>query len=456
MNEPANTAAREASGSAPGGESADAGTTPSNGELFAPHPLRQMVLGEMHARPFQLVQTPRVFLHYGFATDDAAAQVDREWFKGFCQAQGVGGPSRGERHFTVAFAGGLLRWERHAEFTTYTWDGAPAAGSGVFGPLPANTPFGTKFRAPGPLLVAARLDLIAGKAGEPIDFAGLFDMTSLAASQVDAGAAVAATDFRQDGDGRTRILVVDTGDAPQGIGSVCQRLLEVETYRTLALLGLPEAQRLAPQISATESSLATIASEILESTGLDANQALLHELSQMAAEVEAGSAASGYRFGASRAYDEIVTLRLAALGDVALPGCNSWRGFLARRLRPAMRTCETTEERQNALSRKLARAATLLRTRVDVELERQNRDLLEAMNRRARLQLRLQQTVEGLSVAAISYYVVGLIGYVAKGGKELGLPYDAGILTAAAVPLVLLVIWWLVRRIRRHHDEADE
>ena len=120
-----------------------------------------------------------------------------------------------------------------------------------------------------------------------------------------------------------------------------------------------------------------------------------------------------------------------------------------------MRTCETTEERQNTLSRKLARAATLLRTRVDVELERQNRDLLKAMNRRARLQLRLQQTVEGLSVAAVSYYVVGLIGYMAKGGKELGLPYDAGILTAAAVPLVLLVIWWLVRRIRRHHGDPD-
>jgi len=106
------------------------------------------------------------------------------------------------------------------------------------------------------------------------------------------------------------------------------------------------------------------------------------------------------------------------------------------------------------LSRKLARATTLLRTRVDVELERQNRSLLQSMNRRARLQLRLQQTVEGLSVAAVSYYVVGLIAYLAKAAKDAGLPVpSANITTGVAVPLVVLLIWWLVRRIRKHHGE---
>jgi uncharacterized membrane-anchored protein len=133
--------------------------------------------------------------------------------------------------------------------------------------------------------------------------------------------------------------------------------------------------------------------------------------------------------------------------------------FLSRRLSPAMRTCQTIEERQAMLSRKLARATTLLRTRVDVDLEQQNRSLLQSMNRRARLQLRLQQTVEGLSVAAISYYVVGLLAYLAKGGKEAGLPLPpATVTSAAAVPLVVLVIWWIVHRIRAHHakEELDD
>lgn len=435
---------------------ADVLSASSESAAFAPHPLRQMLLGEVHARPFQRTETPRVFLHYGFATDEAAASADRDWFDGFCQARGVAGPGTGARHHTVAFAGGFLRWERHAEFTTYTWDGAPLPGGEVFGPLPANTPFGAGFHAPGPLLVAARLDLIAGEPEEDFEFGSLFDAASLAVSRVEGGTATAASDFHQDGDGRTRILVINHAAAPQAIGAVCQRLLEVETYRTLGLLGLPEAHKLGPQISRIEAALSDITAQIRESSGLDANQALLDELSEMAAEVEAGAAASSYRFGASRAYDEIVTMRLVALGEVALQGCGSWGGFLARRMRPAMRTCETTEERQNNLSLKLARAANLLRTRVDVELERQNRDLLKAMNRRARLQLRLQQTVEGLSVAAVSYYVVGLIGYVAKGGKELGVPFDTSIATAAAVPIVLLVIWALVRRIRRHHGDSSE
>ncbi len=73
------------------------------------------------------------------------------------------------------------------------------------------------------------------------------------------------------------------------------------------------------------------------------------------------------------------------------------------------------------------------------------------MNRRARLQLRLQQTVEGLSVAAVSYYVVGLIGYLARGGQEaFGLPWDPAVATAVAVPAVVIMVWALVRRIRRH------
>ncbi|MFZ4534143.1 MAG: DUF3422 family protein, partial [Alsobacter sp.] len=124
--------------------------------------------------------------------------------------------------------------------------------------------------------------------------------------------------------------------------------------------------------------------------------------------------------------------------------------FLSRRMAPAMRTCTMLEERQHQLSEKLSRAANLLRTRVDVEIERQNRDVLSAMNERTRLQLRLQQTVEGLSVAAISYYVVGLAAYVFKGLSDVGLlPVDAGTATAAAVPLAILGVWAVVRRIRR-------
>ena len=160
--------------------------------------------------------------------------------------------------------------------------------------------------------------------------------------------------------------------------------------------------------------------ELRRQSALADNRRLLDELTALAAELEAGAAGSLYRFGASRAYDEIVHTRLRIIGERKVGGLPTWSSFLARRMAPAIRTCATTEERQANLSRKLARAANLLRTRVDVELEQQNQELLKSMNARTRLQLRLQATVEGLSVAAISYYVVGLFGYVVKGAHDAG------------------------------------
>ena len=174
---------------------------------------------------------------------------------------------------------------------------------------------------------------------------------------------------------------------------------------------------------------------------------------ELAAELEADAAASLYRFGASRAYDGIVEERLNALDEEVVPGYDTWAGFLKRRVAPAMRTCRSVEERQANLSRKLTRATTLLRTWIDVEVESQNRDLLASMNDRAKLQLRLQQTVEGLSVAAVSYYVVGLVGYLAKGSVLFGVEVKSEVVTASAVPVTILAVWWMVRRIRRRHSE---
>jgi uncharacterized membrane-anchored protein len=180
-------------------------------------------------------------------------------------------------------------------------------------------------------------------------------------------------------------------------------------------------------------------------------------LTALAADVEAGAAASVFRFGASRAYEEIVEQRLQTIGERKVGGLPTWSSFLARRMKPALRTCVTTEARQSSLSLKLARAANLLRTRVDVELEQQNQELLKSMNARTRLQLRLQATVEGLSVAAITYYVVSLFGYLAKAAHESGsVAVDPSILTAAFVPLAGFAIWWTVRRIRKKHIVGEE
>ena len=418
---------------------------------YVPHPSRAEILGEIHARPFRPARAPRVFLNYAFATDRGQIDADRAFLERFCLARGEPGPGPHSRHHVVAFAGGTLKWERHAEFVTYDWDGPATDARIAFAALPSSHPFGVEFVAPGPLLVATRLDLLTAE-GDVSERAALFDPASLCISEAYGGAGVALTDFRQDGDGRTRILLLDRGLNDQQAGALVQRLIEIETYRCLAMLGLPVAQKLAPEIRNIERDLAAITGEIRNTRGLAANRELLDRLSGLTADLEAHAAAVSYRFGATRAYDQIVKDRLATLHEHHVPGYGTWSNFLARRSEPAMRTVSGLEGRMTDLSTKLARTANLLRTRVDVDLEQQNRDLLESMNKRSRQQLLLQQTVEGLSVAAVSYYVVGLFGYLFKGMKEAHvLPVDPGLATGAVVPLVLLGVFMLVRHIKNAH-----
>jgi uncharacterized membrane-anchored protein len=421
---------------------------------FVQHPLREAVLGEIHARPFHPLVTPRTVLHYAFMSTAETAAEDRERLAARCEMRGIERPGPNTRHMVMKLGEASLRWETHTEFTTYSFDLPPPA-EGV-DPVPAL--FGKDFQPPGPLIVACRLDLVHDD--KPIkERLASFDPNSLAVSLVLGGRALIASDFRPNDHGRTDILVVDTGMYPQEPGSTVQRLLEIETYRTMALLGLPETQRLGPIIRRIEGDLSSITERIRLSTDLEQNRNLLADLTGLAADLEAATAATGYRFGASRAYFEIVRARLDVVDEKALDGYVTWSVFLNRRLLPAMRTIQATDIAQAELAAKLARAAELLRTRVDVELERQNKALLETMNRRGRIQLRMQQTVEGLSVAAISYYVIGLVGYLAKSVTFIDHGIDPDLLTAVAVVPVVLLVWLMVRRIRRRfesHGHAEE
>ncbi|MBL8568874.1 MAG: DUF3422 domain-containing protein [Phreatobacter sp.] len=420
---------------------------------LAPHPLRRQVLDELHARPFQLVDAPRRVLHLAFSTAERPAAAERAALARWCEATGAARPEDGANFHRAAFPTSHLRWERHSEFSTYGWD-VPAPGGDPFHwPLAEPSPVGVSIDPPGPLLVAIDLALVRA-ADLPPGWHDLFDPASLCISALKDETALIATDFRQDARGFTRILVVDRSLTPVAAGSLIQRLLEVETYRCFALLGLPEAQRMAPVIGRIERELVAVAQRMKTATGLESNAALLDTLVAQAAELEAEAALSSFRFGATRAYEALVRSRLAVIGEIPVEGHSTWVAFLDRRFAPAMRTCQTMADRQAELSQKLARAANLLRTRVDIALEEQNRTLLQTMSDRARLQLRLQQTVEGLSIAAVSYYVLGLLGYLFKGGKDAGfLPFEPTVATAAVLPFVVIAMAMVVRRIRRSHGE---
>ena len=186
--------------------------------------------------------------------------------------------------------------------------------------------------------------------------------------------------------------------------------------------------------------------------GAVAEAVILGQLTALSAEIEALAAAAAFRFGAGRAYEAIVIQRIEMMREERLAGRQSFAEFMVRRFDPAMRTCHATERRLAELATRASRIAELLRTRVNVAVEAQNQELLESMDRRAALQLRLQETVEGLSVVAISYYAVSLAGYLlAPLAPVLGLGtgIDKSVLVASAVIPVVGLVWWLIRRMRK-------
>lgn len=417
-----------------------------------PHPLRAAILGEVHARPFTAISVPSRVLHFAFDTTGAAAAADRAALTKFCESRGLPAPLPSEKHHRAPFGTTVLRWEQHSEFTTYTWEMPADPASAPFFPEASSIAAPMRLLPqPGPILVAVDLHLMQEDLPRTAP-ERLFDRSSLAVAENSDGNALYATDFQPGPTGFVRILVANRAMSPDRAGATVQRVIELETYRTLALLGLPEAQRLAPSIAASERRLVEVTDEMRRLGDLASNHKLLDELTALAAEVEAGGAASVFRFGATRAYEEIVGQRLETLGERKVGGLPTWSSFLARRMKPALRTCVTIETRQASLSLKLARAANLLRTRVDVELEQQNQKLLKSMNARTRMQLRLQSTVEGLSVAAVTYYVVGLFSYLVKAAHDSGrVSVEPSVITAAFVPVAAFAIWWTVRRIRRRH-----
>lgn len=271
---------------------------------------------------------------------------------------------------------------------------------------------------------------------------------TLVASSIAEGHAQVFTDFALQADGSSRMVLLAGAMSPRRVGRSVQRLLEIETYRMTALMGLPVARQAGEALAQAERELAALA-EAIRVAERDAEPQLLDRLTRLAGQVESLYAATHARFSASSAYFELVDRRIRDIGEARLRNLQTIGEFMDRRLSPARSTCEWAVRRQNALSERVSRVSNLLRTRVEIAQEQGTQQLLASMNQRQDMQLRLQSTVEGLSVAAITYYVVGLVSYLAKGAQKLGWPWSPESTAAVAIPVVALGVWWSLRRM---HD----
>ncbi len=411
------------------------------------HPSRRAIAGEVHARPYERLLAPVRASHLVMLTGEGTAADDREHLATLCRVFGAAPPAADALFFVAELGPLRLRWERHTEFAAYTLlrtdpFEAPFAETALT-LAPADWLAGL----PGALLVGVHV-AVEGRERGLDEIRRLFDGNSLAGSRM-VGAACAWTDFRLHDDGFGRMLVRDEGLSRGQTGRLLQRLLDVETYRMTALLAFPLARQTAPEIRALEQRLSEVVAACACPGADTPDRELLDELAQLSAEGERLATATGYRFAAARAYDALVRQRVAELREERLEQVQTVAEFMDRRMSPAMRTCEAAAGRIERFAEDVARAGSLLRTRVDIALEEQNADLLRSMDRRAQVQLRLQETVEGLSVVAISYYVLGLIGYAGKGLKASGVPVNPDVAVLIGLPLVVGLVWLGVRRLRR-------
>ncbi len=343
--------------------------------------------------------------------------------------------------------GVCLRWELHTEFSSYT----------LFEPVSAQLPLDFSFddwceAIPGQLIVSLRIDHHAAADMSPEQ--AIADQAprgqQIVVSSIVDGRATLISDF-QPRAGDTRFVLIDAGMTQRQAGRTVQRIWEIETYRLLALLGLPLAKAMGQWLRTSEEQLAGLMDGMGAARNASDEQRLLDQLSKLAADVEHSVARTAFRFGASRAYFAIVMQRIDELRERRVTGFPPLREFMERRLLPPMTTCNAMASRQDELSGRIARNSQLLRTRVDIALEQQNQELLAQMNQRARQQLHLQETVEGLSIVAITYYGSQLVHYLTEGLHLAGVAVVPELATALAIPVISATVWWGMRRFRGAH-----
>ena len=426
--------------------------------------LRRQLHDEVHARPPARIALPAAVLYVALFNDGVSRQAELDALR---QLPGQGDLCLDDlqgNFLRLMLPGYTLKWERHTEFTRYSVvQSQTRANAGWFAAdhwgAQQVLPPGWLARLPGRTFCAIELALLLGDPdraqlllAQARDALG--EHTLAASVMGNQSHSLLVTDFKLRDNGFERMLVYAAAHTSETrAGRIAQRLLEVETYRLMALRGLPVAKTLGPELALAEAQLAQITADLEHSERSD--QALLDALVTLAAGVEKAIAQYSFRFSASRAYHNLVEQRIAELREAPIPGTQTLGEFMRRRLAPAMATVAATELRLNTLSERVSRASALLRTRVDIATEGQNQQLLEKLTRGQAMQLRLQSTVEGLSIAAISYYIISLLLYGAKAIESAGVPIQPNIAVGALIPVVLYGVWRTVRRIHQKLHAAE-
>lgn len=428
------------------------------------HPLRHELLDEIHARSFSDFTGRGRFIRYIYLTPDGDKPL-LDYISTFLKANGQAAIQPDMKFLRIDFDGYAMRVERHTEFLTISMveKGLPKKAGlapGAFDPsaLPY-LPFDWISQMPCDVFHAIWLEV----GGKPEFKLTQHDATNILASRaapgnlISHGAGQLHLSFDRDENGFTRAVLFNNKIVAARMGRLLQRVMELETYRMLAMMGLATTKSYGAVLNKMDNALNALTQDIsatIESPNADM-RGLLSKLSVISATLEKTSAETGFRMSATKAYRDLFMARLHGLQLSYLEGHQGLVGFTDRRMMPAMQTCEAFSKRLERTTARASRAGQLIQTETESKIQEQNRDLLMSMDRRASTQIKLQQAVEGFSIAALTYYGVGLVGHLVAGLPLAELGLDATIVKALAVPIIGITVWTLVRRASRRVTRDD-
>ena len=407
---------------------------------FTEHPLRRWAVDEMRLRRFAPV--PRhcdVYQVVRLVTPEERGKEDR-WLTNV--RPDFDDWTLAPRHGTGTTRAGIqFLWERHTEASTLTLI-FPADGDDAI-----RAPYIRWLeRWPGAVVRATRIFVLPDASGVDAELARQeISGADMVCCDINADLRI-WSDFGIHSDGYGR-LIITAGEVDDGErGRILQRMQELGNYRNMALLGFPTVQQYGPQVDALEARLSDHSRRVA-STDEDDDK-LLDELAAISSDLELIRSATSFRLSATAAYAEVAADRLAALDVRPVANFQSLKDFTERRLVPATRTCAVFRQRLSHIAERISGVMHALDTRIDSRIKAQNLVLMQSMERSTQLQLRLQTLVEGLSVFAAAYYLLGLIGYIAKGAEGYGTGKWADVVVGAATVPVILIIYVMVGRLR--------
>ena len=417
------------------------------------HPQRFVLHNEVHARAPFILSLPVRASHLALLLSIDEKQLERQHLIKLCERFGVTPPEKDADHFAATFNSFQIRWEQHGEFSTYSFYVHDTPSDLFSDSALKKVPVDWLSQLSGQIIVASHAAIVFA---EDINYDEKTDLSTLSdhfagnpviGSKVTGGAASVFTDFRIHVDGFSRFLIVNNALRSEQAGRLVQRLFDIEVYRVLALMAFPIARSLYPALNKSDRQLYAITNAMTMPDNNDAE--LLDELTTLAAEVENYISSNHFRFAAASAYYQLVDQRINDLREVRIQGIQTLGEFLKRRLEPAVNTCESISHRFTSLSKRVSNASQLLRTRVDIIIERQNQGLLTSMALRAKMQLRMQQMVEGISMVAITYYAASIIGKISESLHAMGWKVNPEIVEGASIPFILIIIYFSTQRIHK-------